>query len=65
MEEREWISVEDRLPELGSRVFMPTLVYRKENLYPTTRLYVGKGQWNSNATITHWMPIPDPPKDSK
>jgi len=59
----EWISVEDRLPEFEGAVLLPTLVLRKENPFPTTRLYSGNGVWQSRATITHWMPLPDPPND--
>ena len=56
----EWISVEDRLPEETG----PYLVYRKENPYPTTRIWVAE-YWDSKTTITHWMPLPDPPKETK
>ena len=60
----EWISVKDRLPESGET----TLVYNgdidvhgfwngrwldyDENGYPFEVLY-----------ITHWMPLPEPPKE--
>jgi hypothetical protein len=62
--EMEWISVEDELPDMKGRVFVPTLVLRKENPYPTTRLFTGKN-WNSDGTVTHWMPLPEPPKETK
>lgn len=61
----QWISVETRLPELPEgRVFIPTLVLREENPYPTTRLFTGKG-WQTRATVTYWMEykLPQPPKE--
>ncbi len=57
----EWISVKDRLPNLNNRIFVPVLVYRKENPYPTTRMYVALG-FRSSATVTHWMPLPKKPE---
>ena len=53
----QWISVEDRLPEMG--VY---LVSRKENRYPTSRFFDGE-KWVSSATITHYMPLPQPPEE--
>ncbi len=61
---QQWISVKDRLPENGKKV----LVYCKENkndyeigAYSDT--YMGffvRQTWYEN--ITHWMPLPEPPK---
>ena len=56
---QEWISVEDRLPEQGQEV----IVYSGGVLKPTVFAYQF---WNKNydswARITHWMPLPQPPK---
>ena len=64
-----WISVKDRLPEIGKSV----LIY-----YPTwdgDEIQVAKlegdgmmfdicGEFNiGTGAITHWMPLPEPPKD--
>ena len=58
----EWISVKDRLPEHGSTV---CLIYTKE--YGLT-IQMWKGYWDSEypvkeAVVTHWMPLPEPPKE--
>lgn len=65
----EWISVKDRLPEIGERVL--TLdkrgrigdreYYRFESGFICFRpdgLVPGKD-------ITHWMPLPEPPKEGQ
>lgn len=62
----KWISVKDRLPEEGQVCF----VYCKENDRLECVPYVGswplvminweKGE--STDPVTHWMPIPEPPR---
>lgn len=60
----EWISVEDRLPKVGESV----LVYGKWDDFDHEYYSV---EWNNKsdgfgcknyATITHWMPKPEPPE---
>lgn len=64
---QEWISVKDRLPEAGGYVvciakrnpfsrFMPMVARIEKNgwVNPITEQYISE--------ITHWMPIPHPPK---
>lgn len=70
--EGEWISVDDRLPELLQDV----LCYRgnfKGDLM-NTYTYLGQGMWKDDYGInysteedgiTHWMPLPTPPKEDK
>lgn len=64
----KWISVKDRLP----RNYMSVLAYMPRH-YPCQLIhecYIGSdGEWHSSAVygvksedITHWMPIPKPPK---
>lgn len=53
-----WISVKDRLPELFTQV----LVYDAFEKNITLGLY-GNGDWLFSKHITHWMPLPDPPKE--
>lgn len=62
----EWISVKDRLPEIGEKV----LAYRPSMYYTVVQtIYYGVEGWENgydlsgNMVITHWMPIPEPPKD--
>ncbi len=64
---QEWISVKDRLPEAGGYAvciakrnpfsrFMPMVARIKKNgwVNPITEQYI--------SDVTHWMPIPQPPK---
>ena len=64
---QEWISVKDRLPETGGYVaciakrnpfsrFMPMVARIEKNgwVNPITEQYISE--------VTHWMPIPHPPK---
>ena len=64
---QEWISVEDRLPEVGGYVvciakrnpfsrFIPMVARIEKNgwVNPITEQYISE--------VTHWMPLPEPPK---
>ena len=64
---QEWVSVDDRLPEVGGYVvciakrnpfsrFMPMVARIEKNgwVNPITGQYISE--------VTHWMPIPQPPK---
>jgi hypothetical protein len=63
----EWISVEDRLPEIQQEV----LVYRGHHSgLMNTYTYCGNNEWEDDygywgrtkdEGITHWMPLPTPP----
>lgn len=71
---KEWISVDDRLPDACG---FPCLLFG-ENSFGQIRVFEGftgymergKREWHSNQkdvdidvwTITHWMPLPEPPK---
>ena len=63
-----WISVKDRLPEVGGYVvciakrnpfsrFMPMVARIEKNgwVNPITEQYISE--------VTHWMPIPEPPEE--
>ena len=65
---QEWISVDDMLPEVGGYVvciakrnpfsrFMPIVARIEKNgwVNPITEQYISE--------ITHWMPLPEPPKE--
>ena len=64
---KQWIPVYDELPEVGGYVvciakrnpfsrFMPMVARIEKNgwVNPTTEQYISE--------VTHWMPIPEPPK---
>ena len=71
---QEWISVDDRMPDACG---FPCLLCG-ENSFGQIRVFEGftgymesgKFEWHSNQkdididvwTITHWMPLPQPPK---
>ena len=67
---QEWISVEDELPEVGGYVvciakrnpffrFMPMVARIEKNgwVNPMTEQYISE--------VTHWMPLPELPKEEK
>ena len=59
---KEWISVEDDLPEINKQV----LTYSNNSCrMPIKVNYIfTENQWAYGAydNITHWMPLPEPPK---
>lgn len=67
-EERRWIPVTERLPQnyISVLVYIPTA----EPLPMVHEAYIGDdGEWHSsvfygieNEDVTHWMPMPKPPK---
>lgn len=69
----EWISVEDRLPKNNNEVLV--CAYNSKRKFSTVFIdeydeYDEYGRWaelrrhyNENIwSITHWMPLPEPPK---
>lgn len=60
----KWISVEERLPEEGETVLC---YYESDLMGVCTRLHEiwedSYGYWESDDAITHWMPLPEPPKE--
>lgn len=65
---QEWISVKDKLPEVGRYVvciakrnpfsrFMPMVARIEKNgwVNPITEQYISE--------VTHWIPLPEPPKE--
>lgn len=74
--ERDWISVEDRLPEDDGDVLAivsgyPTPNITLEDVLVVAAFCEGEGwyieeypDWD-NPIITYWMPLPEPPKEGK
>lgn len=65
-----WISVKDRLPDVGETVLF-TGINSYGNRFRTQKGYFNGGVWISDSivlvkdAITHWMPIPEPPKEEQ
>lgn len=61
----EWISVNDRLPEDGQKVITTKNGIVDIQWYEKRRNgWISQGNWFwSMATVSHWMPLPDPPKE--
>lgn len=70
-EERQWIPVEERLPQnyISVLVYIPTA----EPLPMVHEAYIGDdGEWHSsvfygieNEDVTHWMPMPKTPVEDE
>lgn len=54
----QWISVEERLPEPWKEV----LIYRGEEMAIVSSEVTPGGRWLF-SNVTHWMPLPEPPKE--
>ena len=65
---QEWVSVKDALPRLGEGVlviYQPS-VWDNEVMLDVDRLeeYIGGKYWRRHDyDVTHWMPLPAPPKE--
>ncbi|MBR5874526.1 MAG: DUF551 domain-containing protein [Oscillospiraceae bacterium] len=63
----EWISVKDRLPEDDADY----LVWVADACTVERAMYYGDGEWltedleNLTRLVTHWMPLPEPPKEEE
>lgn len=58
----EWISVKDRLPVCGERVLITEGSAVFEAYLSISHKWVRAGiGWAES--VTHWMPLPEPPKD--
>lgn len=60
----EWISVEERLPRPGQEVLIV------DDQIMRVQAVSSYGKWHpyvngSSCKPTHWMPLPEPPKDAK
>lgn len=68
----EWISVEDRLPPKESEAWYNVVLTHKtrRNMIVRNGYYDGyhKRFWGFETTphyvVTHWMPLPEPPKEA-
>ena len=71
----EWISVKEELPKLGVQVIILLGVRREIEISFIQKLNVTTAEnevitinnWDGlvNAQVTHWMPLPDTPKEGE
>ena len=59
----EWISVEERLPENGTKCLVYT--NRGKWLDKIEITHYNEGFYIEYCEVTHWMPLPEPPKMRK
>lgn len=68
----DWISVKEQLPEdiiKAGKKQIKVLVYmkcKKSDCIRTQLRYKdwhGEWVWKSSEEVTHWMPLPEPPKE--
>ncbi len=69
----KWISVKDKMPAVGVRVLIHWVSFqgRKyveqgvlgETYTKKIKRFVDSRFRNLNGTVTHWMPMPEPPID--
>lgn len=65
-----WISVKDRLPSDRGNVLVVAFWHERWGVYmgwcaherAKWSVHVGLGE-RSDVTVTHWMPLPEPPKE--
>ena len=63
----KWISVKEKLPENDDNY----LVFTSDRNDAVIATYYGDGEWleydltNLIPLVTHWMPLPEPPKDKE
>lgn len=58
----EWINVDDRMPG----ILVPVLAYSNSatcHINYRRRDCVGNSVWAEVYDVTHWMPLPEPPKE--
>lgn len=64
----KWISVDERLPEPGSRVLFAGAAFVGEGYIDDegvwNRYYCGKVAETLSVEVSCWMPLPAPPKEA-
>ncbi len=63
LHKRQWISVEDRLPEKGERVLITNGAFVCESFLANNDKWQRGGTDLFFMQPTHWQPMPEPPKE--
>lgn len=63
----EWISVKDRLPEKKNESYLCCVdsYLFTDSQYVDIRVFRGDGTWELGKNVTHWMPLPELPKEEE
>lgn len=60
---QEWIPVSERLPEEDG-IYLISVNTETKGIYSRTAWYFTQNeQWLAMQEVTHWMPLPEPPKE--
>lgn len=67
----DWISVKDRLPDFGTKVLTYSkfghisdrILNKHVNANGAELLFFSPDGMQPGRDITHWMPLPEPPKE--
>lgn len=62
----EWISVKDRLPKAKETVLAYEAAFDSMSMayrLPNTEEWIDTGDYYPLEAVTHWMPLPKPPKE--
>lgn len=74
VEQRQWIPVSERLPEIGETVlaFEPVDGVEPAQLQRRSAAFAADGWWDLQDeqpsrlhNVTHWMPLPNPPQEDR
>lgn len=62
----EWVSVSDKLPEQSGwyLIWHPEKSTRPIEAFWSVSDKTWGRDWNRTEFVTHWMPLPEPPKKS-
>lgn len=60
-----WISVKDRLPEPSDSYLLVTQKYREQRQVEYAKFENGSWRASGIGIVTHWMPLPEPPKEEQ
>lgn len=61
----KWIPVSERLPEEDG-IYLISVNTEPKGIYSRTAWYFTQNeQWLAMQEVTHWMPMPEPPKEGE
>ena len=65
LRKRQWISIEDKLPEKGERVLITNGAFVCESFLANNDKWQRGGTDLFFMQPTHWQPMPEPPKEGE